>query len=273
MAGERRNADNGLPASPDRVGGLPRAITRLAALAGWTTAMYAVRVAVLGLVLVSGSAERAGRRWVLRQWARGTLRILGIRLKIEGQPPARPFLLVSNHVSYIDPICFLAAAAPVFVAMSEISGWPLIGFLVRTTGNTFITRQNLRDTARINAWTAKQLSEKCEGVIVFPEAHTSAGDDVLPFKPALLAPAVARGTAVQYACIRHETPEGTPPARSVVCWGDDTPFLVHAMRMLRLQGFDTALVFGEDACRAENRKALAAQLHEKVRACLLAQSG
>ena len=49
----------------------------------------------------------AAGRWqavVFRCTARGLAAILGMRIEVRGIPPAEPFVLVSNHLSYVDVI-------------------------------------------------------------------------------------------------------------------------------------------------------------------------
>ena len=78
---------------------------------------------------------------------RVVLRILGIRVKVDGAVlSGGPALLVSNHVSWLD-IVILSAVAPVsFIAKRDVSGWPFFGTLAHLQRTVFVDR-NRRHTA------------------------------------------------------------------------------------------------------------------------------
>ena len=76
------------------------------------------------LLLATGSRyARTFPHWYHRQ----VCRIVGIRLKIDGEvAEEQGVLLISNHVSWID-ITVLSAVAPVsFVAKQEVASWPFV---------------------------------------------------------------------------------------------------------------------------------------------------
>ena len=151
------------------------------------------------------------RRQAVRSWSRRLLRILGVRLHVQGGPPdaaAGPVMLVANHVSWLD-IFVVNAVLPVrFVAKSEIRSWPAIGWLSARTGTLFIERARRRDTARIN----REIADAMTGgdvVAVFPEGTTTDGSQVLRFHGALLQPALIAGAEVHPVALRFEQGDGS----------------------------------------------------------------
>ena len=71
---------------------------------------------------------RAAR--AIRHWSARLLRILAVRLHLEGAvEPARPLMFVANHVSWLDIFAVDAVAPARFVAKAEIEQWPLLGWL------------------------------------------------------------------------------------------------------------------------------------------------
>lgn len=151
------------------------------------------------------------RRDAVRGWSLRLLRILGVRLHVEGDVPAGdegPVMLVANHVSWID-IFVINAALPVrFVAKSEIRSWPAIGWLSAKTGTLFIERARRRDTARINSEIAQAMTGG-DVVAVFPEGTTTDGSQVLRFHGALLQPALMAGASVYPVALRFERGDGS----------------------------------------------------------------
>ena len=62
------------------------------------------------------------------------VKIIGIKVIIEGKPDYTADLYVSNHVTYLD-IIILNRILPVnFIAKKDIASWPVIGYLASKTG-------------------------------------------------------------------------------------------------------------------------------------------
>src|SRR3979411_561149 len=73
--------------------------------------------------------------------------LIGVRIREVGtRSAASPALILSNHVSWLD-ICVITALGPVvFVAKSEVAGWPVFGWLARLQRTIFINRQARHQT-------------------------------------------------------------------------------------------------------------------------------
>ena len=190
--------------------------------------------------------------------------ISGMQVEVIGTPPRPPFLLVSNHLSYIDVAAFRSVIDTVFVAKSDIDDWFLVGWLVRNMGTIFINRNNRRDIPRVGTEIIKKI-EDGEGVLVFPEGTSTKGEEVLPFNSSLLEFAAKNDLPVSYASITYRTPEGEPNASEIVCWWDDTVFMEHLWRMFSLKEFTAIINFGTQQITNPNRKELAHELREKVK--------
>ena len=65
---------------------------------------------------------------MVREWSRQMLRILGVELVVQGEPPAHgPLLMVSNHISWLDILVLNAAHPSRFVSKADVKSWPLLG--------------------------------------------------------------------------------------------------------------------------------------------------
>lgn len=239
-----------------------RLVRRGLALVLWTGALFA------GWVLGAPLALLTGRPWawrarVQRGWSRGLCRILGVRLSVAGPPPRGSFLLVANHLSYLDVIVLGGLMPCAFVAKSEIARWPVIGFLARAMGTLFVERENRRALGALNRRLAARLA-RGETLVLFPEGTSSSGERVLPFRAALLEPAAALGLPVRYAALGYATPPGERPPAEVVCWWGDMTFLAHALDLMRLEFVEAAVRFGPEPVTAPDRKTLAARLQQAV---------
>ena len=233
----------------------------LAALAAWFPLL------VLRPFLARGErrAWRAVRRFVLRRWGRASLAILGCRVTVRGEPPRHPFLLVSNHLSYVDIFLLSAFAPGRFVSKAEIRDWPVAGAMCRTVDIIFVDRGRRRDVTRVGEQIAAALAAG-DSVILFPEGTSTPGDGVATLKPSLLAPAAAGELPVRWAVLRYETPPDEKPAFLGVAWWGNMALTPHAPELLQLRRIDAELAFGAEPLSGSNRKELAKDLHERMAA-------
>ena len=197
------------------------------------------------------------------------LRVLGLRIRVSGQPMDGAGALISNHISWLDILVLHAVCPVAFVSKSEVAGWPGIGLLARVTGTVFIRRD------RRDARAQTDLFAACLGagqrLMFFPEGTSSDGLRVLPFKTTLfqafLAPELRAHLNLQPVSLRYHAPEGAD-LRLYGWWGE-MDFGAHALTVLaqRRQG-RVDLVFHEPIAVASmpDRKVLAATAQAAVRA-------
>jgi 1-acyl-sn-glycerol-3-phosphate acyltransferase len=233
-----------------------RASLRLAGFAGWTAACFVAWIVSRAALPLSERAALRAHFAITRAWARGLARVSGMRVEISGRPPRPPFFLVCNHQSYVDIVVLWTELRGLFLAKSEIARWPVLGLLARSTGTLFIDRRRKSDLARVLPLLERALAAGY-GVIVFPEGTSSAGDDVLPFKPSMFEVAARGGLPVYCAALAYATPPGSPSARSAVCWWGDMTFWAHLWNFLALPACRARLSFSAQPLSSDDRKELA----------------
>jgi len=241
-----------------------RAAARALAFVGLMGGVSALLIPGMALLSASEKKARWWRNFIFRNWAKATAALLGMKITVHGSPPKPPFLLVSNHLSYIDVIVFASRLDCVFVAKQDVSDWPFIGRLCREVKTIFIDRENRRDLARVNGLIERALAEG-EGVVLFPEGTSTSGATVLPFKPSLLEYAARARYPVSYAAVSYRTPPDQPPAHTAVCWWGEMTFIPHLFGLFQLTGFEATVVFGPQQVQAEDRKVLAGELWGAVK--------
>jgi 1-acyl-sn-glycerol-3-phosphate acyltransferase len=224
------------------------AVRRIAFMAATTVVLYAQFL-----------LRPARRPAIVSRWHAAMGRLLGLRATIDGAPPTGAFLLVANHLSYVDVLLLGGAIEAVFVARADVRGWPLLGALASSTGTIFIDRGSRRDTLRVGEAIGRALAHG-RAVVVFPEGTSTDGTDVLPFKSSLLDVAARHALPVYYATIRYST--------QAAAWGGDEPFATHAWRLLQQPRIEAVLRFGAAPIATNDRKELAQQLRDRVRAGL-----
>lgn len=186
-----------------------------------------------------------------------------MRVVTAGEPPRPPFLLVSNHLSYVDIIAYAACLGCVFISRGDVADWPGIGLVARSVGTIFINREKLQDIPRVIGEINYALDEGL-GVVLFPEGVSGAGDRVLPFHPSLLEPAAKANYPVSYAAISYRTSPEETPAYLAINWWQDMTFGRHARELLKLSRFEAFITFGSHAIRSDDRKSLAKSLWSAV---------
>lgn len=222
--------------------------------AGWFFFWY-----LLGL----GPGGRSRQLWVVRTWARGLLRILRIRVTSQATPPSPPFLLVSNHLSYLDVIVLSSLVDTVFVAKREVRGWPLFGAAANAIGCIFVDRESPRDVIRVGEAMRDRYREG-KGVALFAEGTSTDGSSVLELRPALLNWPASEKLPVHTAALSYHTRPGDPPASQSLCWWGDMPFLPHLAGVCRLGPSEARVTFGSRTVSAGGRKELAGALRSAI---------
>lgn len=203
------------------------------------------------------------RQSIFYWWTLSFAKISRMRLEIVGTPPKPPFFLVCNHLGIADMSVLRVAAKGVFVAKSEVNGWPVAGRIIRDMGTVFIDRKNRRDIPRAGEEIIKRLDDG-EGVIVFPEGTSTRGNEVLPFNSSFFEFAAQSGIRVSHASLTYRTPPSEPPASMTVSWWDDIGFFAHLWRLFRVREYTAVLHFGDETILNSNRKQLAKELHQGV---------
>jgi len=192
--------------------------------------------------------------------ARRMLAALDIHVSVDGPLPSGG-MVVCNHLSYVDILALAAQGPMVFVAKSDVSGWPLIGPLLEASGTILAERGKPLSAGK----TGGEIREALSGnriVVLFPEGTSSDGSQVLPFKPTLLQAALDSDASITPAAIAYQSETGDP-GTDICYWGDAT-FASHIIRLATLRGVSAGLAFGTPEMSAENRKTAARSLHGTI---------
>ena len=244
-----------------------RATLRLFALCGITAGYYLRWLAGAPFVFASDSRARNWRNRNFRGWAQISARVMGMTINVRNDPPAGPFLMVSNHLSYVDVIVLGSQTDCAFIAKSEVASWPIIGLICRTMDTIFIDRSSRKNIPRVMQRIDKTL-QRGLGVVLFAEGTSTNGQSVLPFKTSLLEFAARNQLPVHYASVRYVVPSGETSAEQSVCWWGDMTFPGHLFRLLQLPSFGASLAYGSEPIVAGDRRVLAARLWSAVSAQL-----
>ncbi|MDX1590851.1 MAG: lysophospholipid acyltransferase family protein, partial [Balneolaceae bacterium] len=204
------------------------------------------------------------RNRLLKHWSRGVCKILNIKLSVRGEAPKPPFVIVSNHVSYLDVVPLYGVLDCTFIAKQEIRSWPLIGYMAKTLGVIFIDRSLRCDVDRVNREQMEKLNDH-QGVLIFPEGTTSDGSQILRLRSPLLQTAIDANLPVHAATLYYETGESDLPANESVCWYTNISLAKHAIRLAKTTHIDCVVTFSPEAVSSDDRKILASKLQSLMR--------
>ena len=163
------------------------------------------------------------------------VRLLGITVDIEGQMPAAPTLLVSNHVSWLD-IPILSSVTPLsFIAKREVASWPLFGWMAKLQRSIFINRESRSSIVHFSQM-IKARFLLSDSLVLFPEGTSGDGKTVKPFKSSYFGVADNQSVAVIPISIIYLTHYGIPLTqrrRPSFAWYGDMELVPHLWSSLK----------------------------------------
>jgi len=158
-----------------------------------------------------------------------------LKVSVRGEVPRGTALIVSNHISYLDPIAILPVCPAIPIAKGEVAGWPIIGPISHALGVNFVARAD----PMARATTLRRVHDLLAAgtsVLNFPEGTTTRGDRIAPFWRGTFGIAQRLDVPVVPLAIRYDDP--------ALAWCDDATFLPHYVRTCRQRELHVELVFG-----------------------------
>ncbi len=180
-------------------------------------------------------------------YAKMLLILLGIKVNLKNLDKYikadQNYMIVCNHLSYIDIFVLYSVLPAVFVANSELEEEFPLGSITAYAGGIFVERRNrsrlLDDMNKISDVLNMGLD-----IVLFPESTTSNGESVLPFKAPFLKSAINAGKNVLPLCINYRKINGAPvdnENRDFVFYYGSISFFAHLFRLLTVKSIDVDL--------------------------------
>jgi lyso-ornithine lipid O-acyltransferase len=241
-------------------------------------AFVALTLVLLPFQLIGIAFDLPLQRSIPHLYHRILCALIGVRIREVGRrSAATPVLILSNHVSWLD-ICVIAALAPVvFIAKSEVAGWPVLGWLARLQRTIFIDRRARHQTGAATREIAARLLGG-DAVVLFAEGTSSDGIRVLPFRSSLVGAVhhalgnTAHHThvTVQPMSLAYVGFGGVPIGRGLrerVAWYGDVELVPHLLRVVASGAVDVIVSWGEATAydMSADRKAIARGAERSVR--------
>lgn len=183
------------------------------------------------------------------KWSARALKVMNVEVEFCGFDAKlmaeRNFLIVSNHMSYID-IMILSSVMPcVFVTSVDMHETPFLGPMAEMGGSIFVERRNRGQIDRDIGVMSQALRDGLN-VVVYPEGTSTNGQTLLPFKKSLLMSAVESGRDILPVALKYTEVNGQkfgPDVADNVCWYGDMSFAPHLLRVMGLKKLKVHLDF------------------------------
>ncbi|XP_076950328.1 lysophospholipid acyltransferase LPEAT2-like [Bidens hawaiensis] len=141
--------------------------------------------------------------WITRMCTRGILFSFGYHwINRKGKPAPREIapILVSNHVSYIDPIFYFYELFPTIVASESHDSMPFVGTIIRAMQVIYVNRFSHQSRKHaVNEIKRKASSDKFPRLLLFPEGTTTNGRSLINFQHGAFIP----GYPIQPIVVRY----------------------------------------------------------------------
>ena len=155
------------------------------------------------LILISTKNQQER---IIRFWCKRLLAIFEINVEVKGLETylanQKKYLMVANHISWMDIIVIQSIKPCIFVAKSDVASWPLFGWVAQMTGTIFIKRDKVSDIKKALKKMKRRLIKR--SVCIFPEGTSSNGRYLLPFKSNLFQSSVDTQKSILPLCLRYE---------------------------------------------------------------------
>ncbi|WP_331340632.1 lysophospholipid acyltransferase family protein [Bdellovibrio sp.] len=176
------------------------------------------------------------------------LKLFNMRLTVVNKPKdGEKFLLVSNHMGFIDILLMCSIFPMLFITSNEMRETPFLGLLTEMAGCMYVER---RSRTKILEEMKSMIHALQKGfrIVLYPEATSHNGEEVLPFKRTLMMAASHAGVPIQPAVVNFRKVNGeewTMKYRDHLCWYGDISFATSLWKALTLKSLDAEIEFLE----------------------------
>lgn len=236
---------------------------KLAAL----VSLWAFFFGLVALVHLWISVLRLPNRWkIISRLSRVFILLLRTILDIkvtvvgdEGQFERGGYVIISNHVSYVDGIILGSLFPVVFVSKKEVKSWPVIGQWNTLCGTIYINRQRKELVPLLIEEISRKLMQEAN-VLLFPEGTSTNGERMLPFQTAPLAAPLRKRAIIVPVTLTYKSVEEKPVSvsnRDLIYWYGDMSFVNHFWKLLSLRGIEAMVTLQPkiECFRYENNSA------------------
>lgn len=208
---------------------------------------------------------------ILGAYARFALWFMGFEVtrEVKEAKGSENYLFVSNHLSYTDILVICGYYPACFVTSVEMRDTPFLGQICKLAGCVFVERRNKRNLGQEVKEITEALKEGLD-VVIFPEATSTNGEEVIRFRRPLFRAAIDSKISVKPLTINYRYLDDEPVTlknRDKVFWYGDMTFANHLWGVFSIKRIRVDLTVGESLKVGEEQDhgVLAELSHSRVR--------
>lgn len=174
---------------------------------------------------------------LVRFSSRLILRCLKVEVVMEGNIPEGNYFIVSNHHSYLDALIISAQTPTAFVTSLEMKATPVLGLLTQLGGCLYVNRRS-KEKIHSEINDIEEALKRDFSVVIFPEATSTNGEKIYPFKRPLFQSAIKATKPVLPLVIQYYSIDGEKIGRhnrDLLCWYGDMTFGKHFTKLTSLR--------------------------------------
>lgn len=166
--------------------------------------------------------------------------ILNIKVNVsgdEGQLERGGYVIIANHVSYVDGIVLGSIFPILFVAKREVKNWPIVGQWNVLCGTIFVNRQRKELVGVLIRELIRKLKQEAN-ILLFPEGTSTNGEKMLPFQTVPLAAPLRSRSIIAPVTVTYKAIDEQPVTaanRDLIYWHGDMEFVSHFWNLLALR--------------------------------------
>jgi len=169
--------------------------------------------------------------------------ILNIKVTVtgdEGQMERGGYVIIANHVSYVDGIVLGSIFPILFVSKREVRSWPIVGQWNLLCGSIFINRQRKEEVGALVEEMTRKLKHEAN-ILLFPEGTSTNGEKMLPFQTVPLAAPLRNRSIIVPVTLTYKSINDQPVStanRDFIYWYGEMDFVSHFWNLLALGGVE-----------------------------------
>lgn len=228
-------------------------------------------IKALFIFLRTGNFLSRRRLFILNSTKHAKMMCNAFEIKVNVVNPLDPNqngLLVGNHMGFVDILAVYSFMPSLFVTSLEMRNTLFLGTLTEAAGCIFVDRKN---RARILTELQEMITALRDGfrIVIFPEATSHNGEEVLPFKRTLISSAAHAKVPIIPYCFNYKAVERKPFSlknRDSVCWYGDQTFLSSAIHLFFISSVEVEIEFLPFiyATPEDDRAVIADTVREKI---------
>ena len=210
--------------------------------------LWAVFFALVAVVHLWVSILGLPNRWKIisrlnRNYTLLVRLILNIKVTVTGdedQLERGGYVIIANHVGYVDGIVLGSIFPILFVSKREVKSWPIVGQWNVLCGTVFINRQRKIQVASLIRQMTRKLKQEAN-LLLFPEGTSTNGEEMLPFQTVPFAAPLRNRSIIVPVTVTYKTIDDQPVTtanRDSVYWYGDMEFVTHFWDLLALRGIE-----------------------------------